>query len=93
MWPSTLCKADNNIHLRYYLCIAPTTSLCVFGWSSLAVTPRPILISVHRYDEVAREVLEASKLAVEDPTKQFAISFFDGKSSSLIPLKVTYFLE
>lgn len=35
---------------------------------------------MYRYGEVAREVLEASKLAVEDPTKLFAISFFDDKS-------------
>ena len=45
-----------------------------------------------RHGEVAREVLEDSKLAADDPAKQFAISFFDNKFNSLIPLKVAYFL-
>lgn len=46
-----------------------------------------------RHEEVAREVLEASKVAAEDPVKQFAIDFFDNKFNSLVPLKITYFLE
>eukprot|EP00903_Cladosiphon_okamuranus_P005324 g5322.t1 len=46
-----------------------------------------------RHKEVAREVLEASKIAADDPVKQFAISFFDNKFNSLVPLKITYFLE
>eukprot|EP00752_Nemacystus_decipiens_P007406 g6624.t1 len=47
----------------------------------------------HRHDEIAREVLEASKMAADDPVKQFAINFFDDKFNSLVPLKITYFLE
>eukprot|EP00903_Cladosiphon_okamuranus_P012371 g11596.t1 len=47
----------------------------------------------NRHHEVASEVLEASKIAVDDPQKQFAISFFDNKFNSLVPLKVTYFLR
>jgi len=45
-----------------------------------------------RYNEVAREAVEASKVAADDPAKQFAISFFDNKLTSLLPLKVTYFV-
>lgn len=46
-----------------------------------------------RHNEVAREVLEASKVVADDPVKQFAISFFDNKFNSLVPLKITYFLR
>eukprot|EP00752_Nemacystus_decipiens_P017791 g15951.t1 len=46
-----------------------------------------------RHEEVAREVLEASKLAASNTTKEFAISFFDSKISSLTPLLATYFLQ
>lgn len=47
---------------------------------------------LRRHREVAKEVLEASKTAADDAQKQFAISFFDNKFNSLVPLKVTYFL-
>eukprot|EP00752_Nemacystus_decipiens_P012197 g10813.t1 len=60
------------------------------AWASREVDQPPYR---NRYDEVAREVLEASKVAADDPTKQFAISFFDNKFNSLVPLKVTYFLR
>eukprot|EP00903_Cladosiphon_okamuranus_P012376 g11599.t1 len=48
---------------------------------------------MNRHEEVAREVLEASKIAADDLQKQFAISFFDNKFNSLVPLKITYFLR
>lgn len=38
-------------------------------------------------------MLEESRLAATDPVKQFAISFFDNKFASLIPLKIAYFLD
>ncbi|CAM9270140.1 unnamed protein product [Ectocarpus sp. 6 AP-2014] len=47
----------------------------------------------NRHDEIAREVLEASKLAADDPAKQFAISFFDNKATSLLPLMTDYFAQ
>lgn len=50
-------------------------------------------VCVRRHREVAREVLEASKVAADDPVKQFAMTFFDNKFNSLVPLKVTYFLR
>ena len=46
-----------------------------------------------RHDEIAREILEASKVAANDTTKEFAITFFDDKLSSLTPLQITYFLQ
>lgn len=52
----------------------------------------PIVVTRERYDEVAREVLETSKVAADDPAKQFAMTFFDNKFNSLVPLKVLYFL-
>ena len=53
----------------------------------------PSAVSPCRHEEVAREVLEASKIAADDPAKQFAISFFDNKFNSLVPLKIAYFLR
>ncbi|CAM9150528.1 unnamed protein product [Ectocarpus sp. 8 AP-2014] len=46
-----------------------------------------------RYDEAAREVLEASTVAAYDPAKLFAISLFDNKFNSLPPLKIVYFFD
>lgn len=57
-----------------------------------ARSPTPNRFPRKRYDEVAREVLETSKLAADDPAKQFAMTFFDNKFNSLVPLKVLYFL-
>lgn len=48
---------------------------------------------MRRHDEIAREVLDASKLAADDPAKQFAISFFDNKATSLLPLMTDYFAQ
>ncbi|CAB1104024.1 CPO-like [Ectocarpus sp. CCAP 1310/34] len=47
----------------------------------------------NRYDEAAREVLEASTVAAYDPAKLFAISLFDNKFNSLPPLKIVYFFD
>lgn len=44
------------------------------------------------YKEEARDVLEETKITATDPEKQFAISFFDNKFASLIPLKVVFVL-
>lgn len=38
-------------------------------------------------------MLEETRLSATDPVKQFAISFFDNKFTSLVPLKVAYFLD
>lgn len=45
-----------------------------------------------RYEEVAREALNESAITAIDPFKQVAISFFDNKAASLVPLKALYFL-
>eukprot|EP00903_Cladosiphon_okamuranus_P008504 g8169.t1 len=46
-----------------------------------------------RYKSASRDVLEESRLSATDPLRQFAISFFDNKVLSLIPLKAAYFLD
>jgi len=71
-------------------------SLCVSvadHLSSHAPTHYHLRDNLERYGEVAREVLEASKLTATDPIKQFAVSFFDIKTTSLIPLKIVYFFQ
>lgn len=45
-----------------------------------------------RYSEVAAEVLAESTITASDTYKQAAISFFDNKFGSLVPLKATYFV-
>eukprot|EP00752_Nemacystus_decipiens_P008074 g7217.t1 len=45
------------------------------------------------YKAASRDVLEETRLTATDPVKQWAISFFDNKFSSLIPLKIAYFLD
>lgn len=46
----------------------------------------------HSYDEVAYEALNESTITADDPFKQAAISFFDNKLASLLPLKSLYFV-
>ncbi|CAM9184717.1 unnamed protein product, partial [Laminaria digitata] len=46
-----------------------------------------------RYEEVAQEALDESTITADDPFKQAAISFFDNKIGSLLPLKTLYFIE
>lgn len=48
---------------------------------------------MRRHGEIAREVLEASKLAADDAAMQYAISFFDNKATSLLPLMTDYFAQ
>ncbi|CAM9706452.1 unnamed protein product, partial [Scytosiphon promiscuus] len=45
------------------------------------------------YRSGARAVLEQSALTADSPYRQFALSFFDNKFNSLIPLKIAYFLR
>ncbi|CAM9235018.1 unnamed protein product [Laminaria digitata] len=47
----------------------------------------------YRYQEVAEEVLAETKLTAGDPFKQRAVSFFDSKFNSLVPLKASYFVQ
>ncbi|CAN0096425.1 unnamed protein product [Ectocarpus sp. 4 AP-2014] len=48
---------------------------------------------LNRYDQVVRDVLDESIMTADAPYKQFAGSFFDNKFTSLIPLKIAYFLS
>ncbi len=66
--------------------------LKISGMNLQHSAPPPIVFPRKRYDEVAREVLETSKLSADDPAKQFAMTFFDNKFNSLVPLKALYFL-
>ncbi|CAM9676919.1 unnamed protein product, partial [Hapterophycus canaliculatus] len=45
------------------------------------------------YKKQAKDVLEETKITANVPEKQFAISFFDNKFASLIPLKVLFVLS
>ncbi|CAM9509280.1 unnamed protein product, partial [Scytosiphon promiscuus] len=47
---------------------------------------------MRHYEAQARDVLEETKATATDEEKQFAISFFDNKFASLIPLKIIYVL-
>lgn len=49
--------------------------------------------SARSYDMAAEDVLYESRLMAEDEFKQAAITFFDNKFSSLIPLKISYFVR
>lgn len=53
----------------------------------------PSLNTACSYKNASREVLEETRLTATDPVKQFAISFFDNKFTSLIPLKIAYFID
>lgn len=44
------------------------------------------------YKSEAYDVLEQTKITATDDAKQFALSFFDNKFASLIPLKILYVL-
>lgn len=46
-----------------------------------------------RYEEVAQEALDESAITADDPFKQAAISFFDNKGTSLVPLKGVFFRQ
>ncbi|CAM9870915.1 unnamed protein product [Ectocarpus fasciculatus] len=46
---------------------------------------------LQRYYQVVRDVLDESAMTADSPYKQFAVSFFDNKFNSLIPLKIAYF--
>ncbi|CAM9420198.1 unnamed protein product [Ectocarpus fasciculatus] len=48
---------------------------------------------LNRYNEVVHDVLNETATTAESPYKQFAISFFDNKFNSLVPLKIAYFLR
>eukprot|EP00752_Nemacystus_decipiens_P004023 g3684.t2 len=48
---------------------------------------------INRYGAVSRDVLAESAITATDGRRQFAISFFDNKFNSLIPLKIAYFLR
>lgn len=52
----------------------------------------PFIFEHFSYEEASRVVLEESRLSATDTVRQFAITFFDNKFSSLIPLKIAYFL-
>lgn len=45
------------------------------------------------YDEVAQEVLAESVITGGDDFKQAAITFFDNKFGSLVPLKAQFFVQ
>lgn len=45
------------------------------------------------YKKGAREVLEETKITAGDQFKQQAISFFDNKFGSLVPIKAAYFIQ
>eukprot|EP00752_Nemacystus_decipiens_P014976 g13334.t1 len=60
------------------------------AWASRQLDKPPYR---NRHHEIAREVLEESKLTADDPAKQFAISFFDNKATSLLPLMTDYFAQ
>ncbi|CAN0217950.1 unnamed protein product, partial [Scytosiphon promiscuus] len=45
------------------------------------------------YRRGVRAVLEQSTLTADSPYRQFALSFFDNKFNSLVPLKIAYFLR
>lgn len=47
---------------------------------------------IRRYSEVAAEVLAESTITANDTYKQEAISFYDNKFGSLVPLKALYFV-
>ena len=68
-------------------CSPPCSRLFIFLY-----LPLPLRLS-GSYEAVSREVLAESALTANDPFKQFAISFFDNKFNSLIPLKIAYFLR
>ncbi|CAN0194683.1 unnamed protein product [Scytosiphon promiscuus] len=53
---------------------------------------RPSYSRSRNYEDEARDVLEQTRITATDPEKQFAISFFDNKFASLIPLKVVFVL-
>lgn len=50
-------------------------------------------ITAYSYDNASLEVLEESRLMATDEFKQASIDFFDNKFSSLVPLKIAYFLR
>ena len=59
----------------------------------LVLSASPRLSLSGSYGTVVREVLAESVMTANDPFKQFAISFFDNKFNSLVPLKIAYFLR
>ena len=41
----------------------------------------------------AEEVIEETRITAEDESRQQAISFFDNKFGSLVPLKAAFFIQ
>lgn len=72
-----------------HACLSPHVLSCL-----CSSCPFLVPVTLYRsYEAQAMDVLEATKDTATDPEKQFAISFFDNKFASLIPLKVVYVLE
>ena len=59
---------------------------------SLVVFAR-LLCVTYSYLKGAREVLEETKITAGDQSKQQAITFYDNKFGSLVPLKAAYFIQ
>ena len=74
----------------FHCCRTSSTQRSYCSSLSRSLYPRPLSGS---YGTLSREVLAESVLTANDPFKQFAISFFDNKFKSLIPLKIAYFLR
>lgn len=51
------------------------------------------LTAVNRYRRAAMQVVSETRLTASDEAKQEKINFFDNKFTSLIPLKIAYFLR
>ncbi len=65
-----------------------------FPYLHLSPYPSTLHLSLTgSYETVSREVLAETAITANDPYKQFALSFFDNKFNSLIPLKIAYFLR
>ncbi|CAM9482619.1 unnamed protein product [Ectocarpus fasciculatus] len=58
-----------------------------------AFASRTVADPGYRYYEAVPDVIEASLFTASSPYRQFAVSFFDSKFGSLIPLKIAYFLR
>ncbi|CAM9281589.1 unnamed protein product [Hapterophycus canaliculatus] len=54
---------------------------------------KPAYQGYRSYRRGARAVLEETAITASSPYRQFALSFFDNKFNSLIPLKIAYFLR
>lgn len=75
--------------------VRPTHNPALFPFPLFVPLPLPphSLSITGSYGNVSREVLAETATTANDPYKQFAISFFDNKFNSLIPLKIAYWLR